>query len=97
MGNRDHVRVAIQLLREVAGRIGRQQLWQAERVADEEPQPLPPVVTRVPSKWVFVDLETGDAWLVGSDGRWKSLGDLEPEIEPEFTRSFIEHLLDGER
>lgn len=68
---------AIELLLAVQRMRGREEVWRLERAqaADRLPEPLPPVVTRVPAKWVFVDLETRDVWEVGPEGRWVAVRD----------------------
>lgn len=55
----------------------RRAAWEAERAADGQVVQLPPVRSRVPSKWLLVDLETGDVWVpVG--GAWRRPADIEP-------------------
>lgn len=57
---RADVQRAVDLLRAVQRACGRD--WQTERERTLDLVRLPAIETRVPSKWLFVDLETGDVW-----------------------------------
>lgn len=71
------VRRAVELLVGVQRRRGRD--WAAERARDGPVVPLPPLGSRVPSKWLAVDLETGHVWEVrgGESPTWREVIDEE--------------------
>lgn len=64
----------------------RRAAWEAERAADGEVVQLPPVRSRVPSKWLLVDLETGDVWAP-EGGTWRR-----PAIEPDALEKAVDLL-----
>jgi hypothetical protein len=56
--------------------------WQLERVANHMRLFTIQVVTRVPSKYRLVDLETGNVWGITDKGRWTAKEDLIFQVKP---------------
>lgn len=81
--------------------------YKAER--ERTPQPVELVIsTRVPSKWLLVDRETGDQWewregawrrprgrVTGAEGPWNTHDDLTNAQQQELLRPHREHRAQG--